>query len=264
MKTISTTITNGVQTVFPVSFALGYIDKAHVFVYTGDVYTEQVGYTWVNETTIETSTVLPANTSLKIRRVIPKTQLINDYTNNAILEEQNLDDSFKQAMMWLEEIEDGFMSSDDMWVIRMSIQMLGNIDMNGYRVFNLPTPTAPTEPVRLQDIPDLVNQAQGSNYIGEEPPVSTFNGLRWYKPSEATTFVYYVDGDSGQWVQEPVVSAGSAMVTAGGARWESGTGSPEGVLSAPVGSLYTRTDGGVGATFYVKESGTGTTGWIAK
>lgn len=161
MKTISTTITNGVQTVFPVSFALGYIDKAHVFVYTGDVYTEQVGYTWVNETTIETSTVLPANTSLKIRRVIPKTQLINDYTNNAILEEQNLDDSFKQAMMWLEEIEDGFMSSDDVWVIRMSIQMLGDIDMNGHKIINLPAPTSPTEPVRLTDFQVLLAE-QGS------------------------------------------------------------------------------------------------------
>jgi hypothetical protein len=43
-----------------------------------------------------------------------------------------------------------------------------------------------------------------------------------------------------------------------------GTGSPEGVYAAPVGALYTRTDGGAGATFYVKESGTGNTGWAAK
>lgn len=44
----------------------------------------------------------------------------------------------------------------------------------------------------------------------------------------------------------------------------SGSGSPEGVLSAPVGSLYSRTDGGAGTSFYVKESGTGNTGWVAK
>ncbi|WP_127583439.1 glycosyl hydrolase family 28-related protein [Paenibacillus koleovorans] len=41
-------------------------------------------------------------------------------------------------------------------------------------------------------------------------------------------------------------------------------GSPEGVLFAPVGSLAMRTDGGAQATLYVKESGTGSTGWRAK
>lgn len=50
-----------------------------------------------------------------------------------------------------------------------------------------------------------------NDYIGEDLPVNPFNGMRWYKPSEATTFVYYVDGDSGQWVQEPVVSADSTL-----------------------------------------------------
>ena len=49
-----------------------------------------------------------------------------------------------------------------------------------------------------------------------------------------------------------------------GLRLYSGTGSPENVVSAPVGSLYQRTDGGAGTTLYVKESGTGNTGWIGK
>ena len=44
----------------------------------------------------------------------------------------------------------------------------------------------------------------------------------------------------------------------------SGAGSPESVVTAPVGSLYTRTDGGAATTLYVKESGTGSTGWVAK
>jgi hypothetical protein len=43
-----------------------------------------------------------------------------------------------------------------------------------------------------------------------------------------------------------------------------GSNSPEGVVTAKIGSLYMRTDGGVGTTLYVKESGTGNTGWIAK
>lgn len=43
-----------------------------------------------------------------------------------------------------------------------------------------------------------------------------------------------------------------------------GGGSPEGVTASPPGSLYLRTSGGAGTTLYVKESGTGNTGWVAK
>jgi hypothetical protein len=43
----------------------------------------------------------------------------------------------------------------------------------------------------------------------------------------------------------------------------SGAGSPEGAIAAPVGSQYSRTDGGTGTSFYVKELGTGNTGWAA-
>jgi hypothetical protein len=46
--------------------------------------------------------------------------------------------------------------------------------------------------------------------------------------------------------------------------WTSGAGSPQSAVTAPVGSLYTRTDGGANTTLYVKESGTGNTGWVAK
>lgn len=47
-------------------------------------------------------------------------------------------------------------------------------------------------------------------------------------------------------------------------QWTSGTGSPESVVTANVGSMYTRTDGGAGTTLYIKESGVGNTGWTAK
>lgn len=43
-----------------------------------------------------------------------------------------------------------------------------------------------------------------------------------------------------------------------------GSGSPEGSVTASVGSTYRRTDGGAGTSFYVKESGSGNTGWVAK
>lgn len=43
-----------------------------------------------------------------------------------------------------------------------------------------------------------------------------------------------------------------------------GNGSPEGSVVAGVGSIYMRVDGGASTSIYVKESGTGATGWIAK
>jgi hypothetical protein len=62
-----------------------------------------------------------------------------------------------------------------------------------------------------------------------------------------------VIGTSGKGVQLP-----------GGITWTSGSGSPEGVVTAPVGSLYSRSDGGLLTSLYVKQSGSGNTGWAGK
>jgi len=43
-----------------------------------------------------------------------------------------------------------------------------------------------------------------------------------------------------------------------------GTGTPEAALPAGIGSIYHRTNGGAGTCLYIKESGTGNTGWVAK
>ncbi len=51
---------------------------------------------------------------------------------------------------------------------------------------------------------------------------------------------------------------------AGTVTWTSGAGTPEGVVTAAIGSMFTRTDGGASTTLYVKESGVGNTGWVAK
>ncbi len=50
---------------------------------------------------------------------------------------------------------------------------------------------------------------------------------------------------------------GTAAIISGG------TGSPEGVVTAVIGSRWGRTDGGAGTSQYKKESGTGNTGWVA-
>lgn len=50
----------------------------------------------------------------------------------------------------------------------------------------------------------------------------------------------------------------------GGSQVLSGWGTPEGVVTAGIGSVFLRRDGGASTTWYVKESGTGNTGWAAK
>lgn len=66
----------------------------------------------------------------------------------------------------------------------------------------------------------------------------------------ATKFQVGANGDL-------AIAGTTSIVTAG-------SGTPEGAKSAPLGSLYLRTDGGAGTTLYIKESGTGNTGWVAK
>lgn len=55
--------------------------------------------------------------------------------------------------------------------------------------------------------------------------------------------------------------AGTLIQFDGVIKFLSGAGSPEGSKIAPVGSVYLRTDGGGGSTLYVKQTGTGNTGW---
>ena len=59
-------------------------------------------------------------------------------------------------------------------------------------------------------------------------------------------------------------SAWYVLSSQGNATQRSGTGTPEGVVTAPVGTLYLRKDGGAATTLYVKETGAGNTGWAAK
>lgn len=57
--------------------------------------------------------------------------------------------------------------------------------------------------------------------------------------------------------------SGPKYTLSGNINWTQGAGSPEGVVTADIGAIYSRNDGSAGATFYVKESGSGNTGWSA-
>lgn len=67
-------------------------------------------------------------------------------------------------------------------------------------------------------------------------------------------------------------SVAGRILAANGTHWSEqtalmleGSGSPEGVIAAPLGSLFRNLSGGAGTTLYVKETGAATnTGWAAK
>jgi hypothetical protein len=101
----------------------------------------------------------------------------------------------------------------------------------------------------------LPNNSVGNIYLGKCELVSADDNVIW-APSGGATFNRDVNISG--------TNRGFRVGGTSGPMWSSGTGSPEGVLSRPVGSLYSRTDGGASTTLYVKESGTGNTGWIAK
>ena len=58
--------------------------------------------------------------------------------------------------------------------------------------------------------------------------------------------------------------SGQVQYGTGGSLLVTGSGDPEGVVSAPVGSVFLRGDGGVSTSVYIKEAGgSGDTGWTA-
>jgi hypothetical protein len=65
-------------------------------------------------------------------------------------------------------------------------------------------------------------------------------------------------------VQQWVMNTDGSLQSKTGPKINSGTGTPEGAITASVGSLFMRTEGGAGTSLYVKESGAGNTGWVGK
>lgn len=72
------------------------------------------------------------------------------------------------------------------------------------------------------------------------------------------------DGDSSDFALAYDASSNWSLTNSNNVKWLTGAGSPQGVVTAAPGSLYTNTTGGSTVTLWVKESGTGNTGWVGK
>lgn len=102
-------------------------------------------------------------------------------------------------------------------------------------------------PLRLS----LTDNGDGNKFSGDFDPSLVIGG---------TGINRIVEDRRAGFVQFPSIRIGSA-----GQKFVTGNGSPEGVITAPVGSWYFRTNPtGVADALYVKLTGTGSTGWVAK
>jgi hypothetical protein len=104
----------------------------------------------------------------------------------------------------------------------------------------------------------------GSGYFGFYNP--NYGQITFRDPTNVSTFASISNLGVITLEQNNLVigAAGKGVTLPGGITWTSGSGSPEGVVTAPVGSLYSRSDGGLLTSLYVKESGSGNTGWLGK
>lgn len=98
----------------------------------------------------------------------------------------------------------------------------------------------------------------GAEYVAEfnKTGAGTFTGRLLLAGTAANTTV----GDYLE-VGATVFPVIGMNATTFGAQMISGTGSPEGVVTARIGSVYMNRTGGAGNAMYIKESSTGNTGW---
>lgn len=74
---------------------------------------------------------------------------------------------------------------------------------------------------------------------------------------------YYSEDGAFTWASRFKFSGQGVMMLRNGVHFLDGDGSPEGVVTAPPGSLFLNKQGGASTELYAKESGTGNTGWKA-
>lgn len=160
-KTIRSYESDGLKTLYPIDFDLGYLDRTHIYVYLESASpSEQLSYTWVNSTQIELDESVQLGITFNIRRIVPRDAAVNNYVDGAVLKEKNLDDSFVQALMILEEIEDGWIEVEGTFLVNV------DIDLQGNKLLNVSEPTEDTDGVNKKYIVDNFVDITGDTMSG--------------------------------------------------------------------------------------------------
>lgn len=124
-------------------------------------------------------------------------------------------------------------------------------------------PTAPSPHVLMAMVTDA-GTANGSLFIRltHGLPFGYINGNVEFSTLANNDFIVY-DAVDGRWENQSLSAVKSVMGIPSDLTWYSGSGDPEGVVTATVGCLYSNIDDSATDTLFVKKSGIGDTGWIA-
>jgi hypothetical protein len=175
---------------------------------------------------------------------------------------------------WYARFWDGAASQPDSWSVRnqlgagtnpSSTLQFQHAGTSGQALVQVPALITSNWIMTGTNLRGTTSAVIGFNQSATDPTGATNAGLSSLGTTGQVLVGNGTAGDkSGQVVMASVKVGPAATAVANMPLWTSGAGSPEGVVTGPVGSLYTRTDGGAGTTLYVKETGVGNTGWVAK
>lgn len=122
---------------------------------------------------------------------------------------------------------------------------------------------APSPHVLMAMVTDA-STANGSVFVRltHGLPLGYINSNVEFSTLSNNDFIVYDSGDQ-RWENRSVGAVRTVMGLTAGLTWYSGSGSPEGIITATVGCLYSNTDSSATDTLFVKKSGIGNTGWTA-
>lgn len=131
---------------------------------------------------------------------------------------------------------------------------LTNLQLKNTKVFA--TPVQGKQPNAY----DLVKSYQ-ANQKDDVPAQTSQTGK--VLTTDGTNLTWGAISGTGNFVKSaaPTFTGAVTLVTV---TLSTGAGTPEGAVTAPIGSLFLRTDGSTSTTLYVKTSGVSNTGWTPK
>jgi hypothetical protein len=175
---------------------------------------------------VVTTSTYAAGSTISILRIVDNDQQTANYNPGGDFDEQSTEDAFDKATMQAQQI----------YNLAVILKKTGSV----------------AGPLELPDLADFAGKLLQINAAGtgitavdsasssDARVNSLFNGAA--ADDIFTTFINLVNG---------------GLII-------DGTGTPEGSVVAPVGSIFLRTDGGADTSIYFKETGAGNTGWVAR
>ena len=146
---------DGVRTLYPVDFPLGYLRREDVYVYLdGNEPTNQLAYSWVSDTQIELDAAPANGVILHVRRIVNRNVPINDFENGAIITESNLDQSFAQTLMIQAELTDGYYTTGG------DLELLTGLNIRGNKITNVGDGTEDSDAVNVGQLGDHLSAVQ--------------------------------------------------------------------------------------------------------